>query len=150
MKIVINISYVSITILMVILVSCGINNKTINNAKTEILYTEYEFAQMVKSEGIASAFYHYADERAVINRGGNFIRGKNKIKEYYQNQPLTDIQFSWSPVFVDVSSSGDLGYTYGIFTYAAKDSSGKQLEHEGIFHTVWKKQDDGSWRFVWD
>jgi ketosteroid isomerase-like protein len=135
---------------IIILLSCGVNNEEINKAKTEILYTEYEFARMVKNEGIDSAFYHYADEQAVINRGRNIIKGKDKIKAYYQNQPLTDIQLSWSPVFVDVASSGDLGYTYGIFTFAAKDSTGKQVRLEGIFHTVWKKQDDDNWRFVWD
>ena len=31
-----------------------------------------------------------------------------------------------------------------------KDSTGKTNENRGAFHTVWKKQKDGSWRYVWD
>ena len=56
----------------------------------------------------------------------------------------------WKPDFVDVAASGDLGYTYGHYTYSYIDSTGKAAEDKGIFHTVWKRQPDGNWRFVWD
>jgi ketosteroid isomerase-like protein len=31
-----------------------------------------------------------------------------------------------------------------------KDSVGNKKDFKGIFHTVWKKQKDGSWKYVWD
>jgi len=51
---------------------------------------------------------------------------------------------------VDASETGDMGYTYGKYTWQSKDSSGKVDEAKGVFHTVWKKQKDGSWKYVWD
>jgi ketosteroid isomerase-like protein len=51
----------------------------------------------------------------------------------------------WSPDFIDVSSSGDLGYTYGKYVWESKDSTGKTTASKGIFHTVWEKQKDGNW-----
>jgi len=61
-----------------------------------------------------------------------------------------DQQLEWAPDFVDVSSSGDLAYTYGKFTFSFKDSLGNKVENKGIFHTVWKRQSNGEWKFVWD
>jgi ketosteroid isomerase-like protein len=49
-----------------------------------------------------------------------------------------------------VSACGDLGYTWGSYTFTATDSLGATHRSEGIFHTVWKRQPDGSWKFVWD
>ena len=63
---------------------------------------------------------------------------------------LQDEKLIWKPDFVDVSASGDLAYTYGAYTYSYKDSTGAIVEQGGIFHTVWKRQADGGWRFVWD
>ena len=51
---------------------------------------------------------------------------------------------------MDVSESGDLAYTYGKYTFSAFDSNAKKIEAKGIFHTVWKRQEDGSWKFVYD
>ncbi|MBL7111012.1 MAG: DUF4440 domain-containing protein [Bacteroidales bacterium] len=63
---------------------------------------------------------------------------------------LPDASLVWEPEFVDVEESGDLGYTYGSFVFTAKDSTGNDIESKGVFHTVWKRQADGEWRFVWD
>lgn len=125
------------------------DNKIEKN-KLEIAETEKAFAKMAKEEGVEKAFLTFADDSAVIKRGIELIKGKKEIQEYFDRSTLRDIQLEWSPDFVDVSSTGDLGYTYGKFTFSALDSTGKEIESEGIFHTVWKRQKDGSWKYVWD
>jgi ketosteroid isomerase-like protein len=119
-------------------------------AKKEIEATEKEFAFFCKKEGLEAAFFKYADNDAVIHRDNKIIKGKLAIREFYRNRPAKNISLDWAPEFVAVSISGDLGYTYGNFTYISRDSLGKANEFKGIFHTVWKKQSDGTWRFVWD
>ena len=118
--------------------------------KNEIVQTEKAFAEFAKTDGVTKAFYNFAADDAAINRGNSVIKGKEKIKEYYENQTLKEIKLDWTPDFVDVSESGDLGYTYGHYTFSAIDTNGKTITSEGIFHTVWKKQKDGTWKFVWD
>jgi ketosteroid isomerase-like protein len=130
----------------IIICSCSVK-VDIEKSKAEVIQTEKDFAAMAKEKGIAEAFYSFAAEDAVIKRGPGVIKGKNAIKEFYDKQPPTG-ELQWSPDFADVS--GDLGYTYGQFTFSLKDSTGKVNETKGIFHTVWKKQKDGSWKFVWD
>ena len=118
--------------------------------KQEIIKTEQQFASMVKDSGITEAFVTFAADSGVILRGKRMIKGKEAIRAYYEHQTLRHIKLQWTLDFIDVSSSGDLGYTYGSYQFSAIDSTGDGITSEGIFHTVWKKQADGSWRYVWD
>jgi len=107
---------------------------------------------MVRSEGIEKAFLNYADDNAVLERNDVLIKGKRSIAQSFKDLPSssTKVSLTWKPDFVDVSNAGDLGYTYGKYKYTSIDSLGKKHEAEGIFHTVWKRQPDGKWKYVWD
>ncbi len=118
--------------------------------KLEIIDVEKRFAEMASEKGVSEAFFYFAAEDGVIMRNNKIYKGKAEIKKYYDSSGLTDIKLKWRPDFVDISSSGDMAYTYGKFSFSAKDKTGKILKSDGIFHTVWKRQPDGKWRFVWD
>ncbi len=122
------------------------------NWKSEILEAERNFAQMAAEEGIAVAFMTYAAEDAVLMRDEKLIMGRKELKEYFASQrsAASDLSLTWTPDFVDVSASGDLGYTYGKYKVSFTDSVGTVKEHQGVFHTVWKRQKDNTWKFVWD
>lgn len=127
------------------------DTKEIEAWKKEIIETERAFAEMAKSEGIPKAFLTFAADDAVVLRGKDLIKGKNALRASYENRTSSgEVTLVWSPDFVDVSSSGDLGYTYGKYTYTLIDSLGNVQSNQGIFHTVWKRQEDGTWKFVWD
>jgi ketosteroid isomerase-like protein len=144
---------------IILLLICSIyfscNNKesdqiTMEKYKREIRDTELAFAKLAKEQGLKVAFTTYAADDAVINRGNNLIKGRKAIEDYYDNQNLDNVKLEWDPEFIEVAESGDLGYTYGPYTFTSVDSSRKETKSKGIFHTVWKKQVDGKWRFVWD
>ncbi len=116
--------------------------------KEEIVQAEQDFAQMAQKDGIEKAFTTYAADSAVVMRNNDVIIGKEKIAAHYKNQ--TSKGLSWEPDFVEVSKSGDLGYTYGRYRFLSVDSLGQTHAQTGIFHTVWKRQEVGTWRFVWD
>ena len=120
--------------------------------KQEITKTEEDFAAMAANEGISAAFIAYAADDAVLMRNDRLIIGKPALTEHFQasEKANRDVQLKWAPDFVGVSASGDLGYTYGKYTVSYPDSTGQRLENTGVFHTVWRRQDDGSWKFVWD
>lgn len=117
--------------------------------KQEILETENEFSKMAEEKGIRDAFVHFANDEAVLLRNNKLIKGKNSLYNFYNNLNPNQ-KLKWKPDFVDVALSGELGYTYGKYTLSSTDLEGKTITSEGIFHTVWKKQPDGNWRFVWD
>jgi ketosteroid isomerase-like protein len=147
------------TLLNIILItslfcSCNSHKKedSIEKWKKEIVETELKFAEMAQKNGIAKAFEEFADENAVLLRNDKLIIGKDSLMRSFkdQNSSSKTGSLTWSPDFVDVSASGDLGYTYGKYTYTQTDSLGNTKSDTGIFHTVWKKLPDGKWRFVWD
>ena len=133
-----------------LLLSCETKKTTDSTEswKQEIRDAEQQFAQMVQKEGIHNAFVAYAADDAAMMRNNSVIKGKTAIDDFYKNSNSKTLD--WSPDFVDVSTSGDLGYTYGTYNYTYKDSIGNEQVSTGIFHTVWKRQQDGTWKFVWD
>jgi ketosteroid isomerase-like protein len=62
--------------------------------------------------------------------------------------PANTSTWTWEPTFADVSRSGDLGYTYGTYRIASKDTPAKNVE-SGNYYRIWKKQ-GGKWAVVAD
>jgi len=118
--------------------------------KNEVMRAELDFAEMAKTEGLAKAFEAFAANDAVLSRNNVLVSGKEGIKKFYENRDLTNVSLEWKPDFIEIASSGDLAYTYGKYTYTTIDSIGVRTSSNGIFHTVWKRQADGSWKYVWD
>jgi len=119
--------------------------------KAEIYNTEKTFEKMASEQGITGAFYYFADSLAVITRGNDsLIYGKDNIRNFYLTKNYSNVTVNWTPDFIDVSTDGTLGYTYGKYSWKFKQSDGTTKELRGIFHTVWKKQTDNSWKYVWD
>lgn len=117
----------------------------------EIAEAEQKFQEMTAEKGIAEAFHFFADEYAVIKRENDtLIKGKKNILAYYSKPGLKNASVTWSPDFIDVSESGDMAYTYGRYIWKIKTDNDSVQEFTGVFHTVWKKQVDGSWKYVWD
>ena len=120
-------------------------------AKKEILRTEREFQKMTVEKGVTEAFYHFADENAVILRENDtLIKGRENIRMYYGKKNLSDASVDWAPDYIEVSKCGTLAYTYGNYVWKVKKENGETAEYKGVFHTVWKRQKDKSWKYVWD
>lgn len=136
--------------LLLTILACQNKNSTSGEEKWkhEILESEQNFAKMVQNEGIHNAFVSFAADSAVLMRNNKLIKGKKAIDEHYKGSNTKSL--TWTADFIEVSNSGDLAYTYGIYQYTFQDSLGKDQVDTGIFHTVWKRQSDGTWKFVWD
>lgn len=138
-----------IILLFSFVISCS-SPKTKAEVENEVRETEFKFCERAGENGIAEAFLFYAAEDAVLNRNDVLIKGKEEIKKYFDKQTIRDIKLEWAPDFVDVAASGDIAYTFGKYTFSGISAKGDSIKSSGIFHTVWKKQTDGSWKYVWD
>jgi ketosteroid isomerase-like protein len=63
---------------------------------------------------------------------------------------IPDFKLEWRPDQIAVARSGELGYTSGTYTWTFKDASGKPAADKGKYLTVWKRQQDGSWKVLFD
>lgn len=128
-----------------ILLSCAENQQASDKIRNnhELLEVEDAFCKMASEKGIEQAFLFYADPTATLNRNG-LIQGKFGIRKYFSEHDFSHMQLRWTAEFADVSISGDLGYTYGTHILTWPDSNGQMQGDTGVFHTVWKRRDDGS------
>ena len=138
-------------LLTFIITSCIQMENSSEAAKKEIFNVESEFQNMANEKGVEMAFLHYAAPDAVLFRQNKIFKGRKAIEQYLSDHPFPpEASLEWKPDFIEISQSGDLAYTYGSYTYSAPDESGQVVQSNGIFHTVWKKQPDGQWKYVWD
>jgi ketosteroid isomerase-like protein len=114
-------------------------------ALASLVATERAFARLSAAEGTREAFLTY-----FADTGINFTPAPTNVKETMGKLPAgrgTSV-LEWTPVFGDVSSAGDMGYTTG--PYVSTDLSGRQPKHYGYFFSIWKTQTDGTWKVVLD
>jgi len=57
---------------------------------------------------------------------------------------------TWEPYEGEVGSEGDLGYTRGKFLFQGKDGAGKPVTERGEYLSIWRKQEDATWRLIVD
>ncbi len=114
-----------------------------------ILRADEEFARFAQERGVADAFAVYAAEGAtILPNGGNPVRGREAIRALFASSSGTVL--TWKPFAAEVSRSGDLGYTLGTYESRSTDAAGKAVTRYGKYCTIWKKQPDGTWRYVVD
>jgi len=117
----------------------------------EIREAERAFCQMAKDDGIGNAFVEFVADSGVLLRSGKLHKGKSDIQQFFDLKAYGEnVTLTWAPDFIDASKSGDMGYTYGGYTFTTYDSANNEKIVEGTFHTVWKKQSDGQWKYTWD
>lgn len=135
-----------------LLLSCNStpNEDNIEKWKTEIFDTEKDFHDLAQKESIAKAFQTYTAQDANIKRGKFMLHSNDAITEWYRTSGNPNETRIWTTEFVDVSASGDLGYTYGSAVITRTDSTGIKNSRLGKFHRVWKRQADNTWKLVWD
>lgn len=115
----------------------------------QLLQTDREFARATKAKRADGLISYFADE-AVVPKNPP-LAGKFAIGDYYQKVfSVPDFSLTWVPTKAEVFTGGKLGYTVGKYVAKFKDKSGKRMEQDGTYITVWKKQDDGSWKVIED
>lgn len=126
----------------VLLLLIGCNSSSVE----DLMRVDLEFSERSAEIGMQKAFLEYADDSAVLLRAIPII-GKIALEESFKGFSDEGFILTWKPYAGNISSSGDLGYTYGYFTMTVKADSSTQ---DGNYVSIWKKQAGGDWKFVLD
>ena len=105
---------------------------------------EREFSRDSVERGARMAFEDRADSDVRLLRNGQQPMRKADAGSFLG---ASVINWTWQPAFADVSHSGDLGYSYGTYRQASKDTPAKV--ESGNYFRIWKKQ-AGKWLVVAD
>jgi ketosteroid isomerase-like protein len=118
--------------------------------KREVAAMEDAFCAMAQAKGLLAAFTHFAaPDVAFIDTDPRKFRGLEAVRERLgPDQP--GVKLTWAASFTDVSDDGTLGYNYGRYESRRTGPDGQKVIRGGWFLTIWKRQPDGSWRYVMD
>ena len=148
-KIILFVTFFLIT--TVLAVSCDNLTPSFNQKKIsppsadEVLNADLAFSDMSRHVGMKKAFIEYISDEGVLLRPGHLpLRGADAI-DFLSQLSDSDYTLTWKPSRGEISKSGDLGYTYGVYELSTADTV-----YKGTYVSIWKKQSDGSWKFVLD
>lgn len=105
---------------------------------------ERAFARDAAARGIQPAFLSHLAPGAIV-----FRPGPVDAHAWLADHPgSAEARLEWEPVYVEVSSGGDLGWTTGPWAY--RRAAGGEPVAFGHYVTVWRRQPDGTLRAVID
>jgi len=114
----------------------------------EMVQTEQSFSKMAADQNTRDAFMAFIADDGLLFRP-TAVNGKQWMREHPVPPSGKHPLLAWQPAFADVAAAGDLGFTTGPWEFKADVKDEKPAGY-GHFVTLWKKQADGSWKFVVD
>jgi ketosteroid isomerase-like protein len=122
----------------------------IEKEKAALRQADIDFSNYSKTTDMRQAFLEYIADDGVLLRPYSYpYSGKKAVKELLESEEVNFV-LTWEPLYADISSAADMGYTYGTFLLTAKDESGREIQRRGTYATFWKKNNEGKWKFVLD
>jgi len=115
----------------------------------DVRCTEVAFSQSVENQDI-DAFTSFIDLDARFV-GNSVARGPSEVTTawsvfFSDGGP----RIKWRPQIVEVLEDGTLALSRGPYRMITRDDDGNTSEHWGTFNSVWRKQNDGTWKVVFD
>jgi ketosteroid isomerase-like protein len=118
-----------------------------DDIKAEMVAAEISFSKLSREKGSRTALLQFIDSNGVLLRPNSYpLVGGNAI-DFISQANDTFYFMNWQPKGSAIAESGELGYTYGVYTVSLKN---KDTLIHGTYVNIWKKQPDGIWKLVLD
>ncbi len=115
----------------------------------EVRCRETGFSKSIESRDM-KAFRAFLDDDARFV-GGRVTRGPDEITEGWSTYASEDgPKLKWRPQVVEVLEDGALALSRGPYRYTEKNEDGEEVDYWGTFNSIWRLNDDGEWRVVFD
>ncbi|HET6996103.1 MAG TPA: hypothetical protein VFI06_14015 [Chitinophagaceae bacterium] len=109
-----------------------------------LIQAERSFAAYSVEHGTKDAFLKFLDSTGIVFENGNAVNG---IESWSKREKSSGI-LKWWPVFAEISTSNDFGYTSGPWTF--QQSKQDSIVARGQYTTVWHIDKNGEWKFMID
>ena len=133
-------------IFLLLLVSCSEKNPSPVVDPQVLMEADIAFSDLSIKTGYQKAFIEFAHDSVVLLKPNQMpIEGKQSLIESYVGRSDSNMVLTWKPVRALLAGSGELGYTYGLWTMVAQNDTAR-----GTYLTIWKKDATGKWKFIAD
>lgn len=113
--------------------------------KVDMMDADREFSLLSEKKGLRTAYAEFIDSNGVLLRPGYKPMDGADALDYILQSNDSSFIMTWEPKEASLAASGDLGYTYGV--YSLKPRAADTIIY-GSYVTIWRKQPDGKWKFV--
>jgi ketosteroid isomerase-like protein len=118
--------------------------------KDALKQVDIDFSNLSKEKGMKEAFLAYVASNGVLLRPYTHpVEGFDAVKKFL-DEGDANFTLTWVPSYADVSISGELGYTYGLYELTFKDEQGILNTRKGTYVSIWKKNEEGKWKYTLD
>lgn len=128
--------------------SCASKKKVEENFvdyKPAMIQADRDFSKLSEEKGMKYALMQYIDGKGVLLRPNSLpIVGGDAINFISQGND-SSYTMTWEPNGGSIAKSGELGYTYGVYSIKPND---QDTVFYGTYVSIWKRQPDGNWKFV--
>jgi len=118
--------------------------------RQSLIDVDIAFAKATAERGRDGWLLFFAEDAVLLPHNEPIVRGLKDIRSYYERNGFTGQGLTWKPAQAEVSAAGDLGYTYGTFENVTASPDGREQRRTGKYTTVWRRQEDGSWKLTLD
>ncbi len=118
--------------------------------RAELIQADQDFSDAIGQGGLSLWTSFFTEDGAMVQEGVGEIRGTASMQEAMDAAAGAVVSFSWTPDRAEVSEGGDLGYTVGQFRTVAAGADGVEMLTTGLYVSIWRRQEDGSWKVEMD
>jgi ketosteroid isomerase-like protein len=105
---------------------------------------DVNFTDLAWQQGVKAAFLATMDKEAIV-----LSPEPTNARKHYEAKKEDSGFLYWLPTIDRISGSCDLGWTSGPWEYH-REKLRKMPAVTGDYVTIWKKQTDGSWKWIFD
>jgi hypothetical protein len=133
--------------LFVFIESCSTKKPMDNSVDNTFLLidTDRSFSRLSEQKGLKTALIQFMDNKGVLLRPYSLPIVGGQAIHYVSQLNDSSYTMTWEPKGGTVALSGELGYTYGLYSVKPHDMDTVLY---GTYVSVWKRQSDGNWKFV--
>lgn len=110
-----------------------------------------EWSDLVKTRNVDTIVKGWAQDAVMMAPGYPPLRGREAIRRYVEEAlKVPGFSIRWEPLEVHVSGSGDMAYMIERNQITVHNDQGNPVTEYNKTVTVWRKEEDGSWKNVVD
>jgi ketosteroid isomerase-like protein len=105
------------------------------------------WSKIAESKQVDEHVKYYLTDATVASPNEELVQGRESIRKMVASMfAMPGFSIKWQPTKVEVSQSGDLGYSAGAYQMTMNGPNGAPMNDHGKYIEIWKKQADGSWK----
>jgi uncharacterized protein (TIGR02246 family) len=119
--------------------------------KARLMQTSRDWSRAAAAGNVDAILNYWAEDAIVIPGGAPELRGKAQIRAFIeQSFKLRGFHIEWEPIEASLSADGSMGYLIERTRMTMTGPDGTPVVESLRGVTVWRRQEDGSWKNVVD